>query len=303
MNPERFLYFLILIMTNTFALAANDCSDIGLSLQVLGSGGPEIDDGRASSGYLVRIDGKARIIVDMGGGSALRFEETGASLNDIDLVLMTHFHVDHSNDLPAFIKASYFTGRDRDLLLYGPTGNNLMPSAEAFVDALFGQTGAFRYLNSYITPGEDDYQVLAHNVDAGNRQVHTIFENKAYTVSAVAVHHGAIPAIAWRVDVGDRSIVFSGDMNNAYHSLTALAKDADILVAHNAVPEDASDIAKNLHMPPSTIGRIAGDTGVGQLVLSHRMKRTLGREEETTMLIRKNYTGNIDFADDLDCFR
>jgi ribonuclease BN (tRNA processing enzyme) len=57
-----------------------------------------------------------------------------------------------------------------------------------------------------------------------------------------------------------------------------------------------------LHMPPSVIGEIARTAEVRQLVLSHRMLRTLGHEEETRQLISKSYAGPIAFADDLDCF-
>jgi ribonuclease BN (tRNA processing enzyme) len=55
-------------------------------------------------------------------------------------------------------------------------------------------------------------------------------------------------------------------------------------------------------MPPSTIGRIARDANVKQLVLSHRMRRTLGRESETLEQIRRHYAGPAVFANDLDCF-
>ena len=296
------LFILILLSNSAFASTQTECKGKNLAIQVLGSGGPEIDDNRASTAYLIWIKGKARILVDMGTGSINRFEASAARLNDIDLILMTHFHVDHSNDLPAFIKASYFTGRNRDLALYGPSGNHLMPSAVEFTHALFDDSGAYRYLNSYITQGADDYRLIAHNVNADETTVHPVISNQDYAISAVAVHHGPVPAIAWRIDIDGQSFVFSGDMSNKYQSLSALAKDADILVAHNAVPEDASEIARNLHMPPSIIGRIAGEAKVRQLVLSHRMNRTLGREDETTAYIRQRYSGKINYANDLDCF-
>ncbi|MEO1204683.1 MAG: MBL fold metallo-hydrolase, partial [Pseudomonadota bacterium] len=47
----------------------------GVAVQVLGSGGPIADDDRASSGYLVWVDGKARAMIDAGNGSLLRFAE------------------------------------------------------------------------------------------------------------------------------------------------------------------------------------------------------------------------------------
>jgi ribonuclease BN (tRNA processing enzyme) len=46
----------------------------------------------------------------------------------------------------------------------------------------------------------------------------------------------------------------------------------------------------------------AANAHVRQLVLSHRMLRTLGKENETQAEIRRRYSGPIAFANDLDCF-
>jgi hypothetical protein len=51
---------------------AQTCGGEGVAVQVLRSGGPELQDKRASSSYLVWQDGQARVLVDVGGGSALR---------------------------------------------------------------------------------------------------------------------------------------------------------------------------------------------------------------------------------------
>ena len=59
--------------------AAQSCGVAPVQVQVLGSGGPELADKRASSSYLVWIDGKPRVLVDIGGGAALRFGESGAT--------------------------------------------------------------------------------------------------------------------------------------------------------------------------------------------------------------------------------
>jgi ribonuclease BN (tRNA processing enzyme) len=56
-------------------------------------------------------------------------------------------------------------------------------------------------------------------------------------------------------------------------------------------------------MPPSVIGATAGNAHVHQLVLSHRMLRTLGKEQETESQIRLHYAGPLAFANDLDCFQ
>jgi len=282
---------------------AQECGSTGIYLQVLGSGGPEINDSRASSSYLVWQNGHARIMVDIGPGSMLRYEESGANIDDLSLILLSHLHVDHSADLPALIKGSFFTDRQQDLALYGPGGNAVMPDTIRFVNALFAEPdGAWRYLSDYLGGGEA-YRLVPHNVSVNKTAVQQILTNKDFKISAVAVHHGPIPALAWRVDIDGRSIVFSGDMNGDMHTLPELAADADLLVAHHAIPENASGVARNLHMPPSVIGEIAGKAKVKRLVLSHRMLRTRGHERESKAEIRKHYQGPLHFAEDGQCFK
>jgi ribonuclease BN (tRNA processing enzyme) len=92
-------------------------------------------------------------------------------------------------------------------------------------------------------------------------------------------------------------------MNGDYHTLEKLARGSDLLVAHHADPEGASGVARNLHMPPSVIGQIASDAEVGHVVLTHRMLRTLGKESQSEQVIRKYYTGPLDFADDGECYK
>jgi hypothetical protein len=70
---------------------AQSCGPNGIVAQVLGSGGPELQDKRASSSYLVWQDGKARVLVDAGGGSALRFGESGATMSQLDMILFSTF--------------------------------------------------------------------------------------------------------------------------------------------------------------------------------------------------------------------
>jgi len=302
MLNKYFILLFLMLLACVPAHGKTGCGETGVWLQVLGSGGPELDDGRASSGYVIWHDGKARLVIDMGGGSLFRFEQSGASLNDLDAILFSHLHVDHSSDLPALIKASFFLDRNRDLPLYGPTGNRFMPSATNFLQDLFGPDGAYQYLSRYLD-GSGGYRLLPHDVDASGKAEQVVLADSRYRLTAVPVHHGALPALAWRVAIAGKVIVFSGDMSNNNGTLAVLAKQADLLVAHHAVPEGATGVARNLHMPPSVIGQVAAKAKVKQLVLSHRMNRTLGQEPVSTVHIRKAYNGPLQFADDLQCFR
>ena len=278
-------------------------SSSGLAVQVLGSGGPESQDKRASTSYLIWRDGEAKIVLDAGGGSALRFGESGAQMSQPDVFLFSHFHVDHSSDFPALIFSSWFEDRRSPLPVFGPPGNDFMPSTTEFVHDMFSDPhGVFRYLSELVEPGTGgSYQLRPHNVVVGSAPA-LVFHNGDMTLYAVRVIHGAVPSLAWRVEIGGKRIVFSGDTNGEGDGLTQLARYADLFVAHNAVPEGATGVERSLHMPPSVIGTIAANAHVKQLVLSHRMMRTLGREGETEREIRQRFGGPILFANDLDCF-
>ncbi|WP_036300172.1 MBL fold metallo-hydrolase [Methylomarinum vadi] len=279
------------------------CQKERVQLQILGSGGPELTDRRASTSYLLSLDGNALALIDTGSGSALNFEKSGARLNDLKFVLFSHLHVDHSADFVAFLKAFYFSRRDNDLFVYGPEGNQAMPGTIEFINGLAGSEGIYRYLAEYVdkrTPSR--FKVLPKNIAIDEKTSKEVYRDKQVSLSATPVHHGPIPTLAWRIELAGCAVTFSGDMNNQYRTLNRLAKYSDILVAHNAIPETLVGVGRQLHMPPSEIGKIAVQAQVKKLILSHRMMRTLGDENKTMRIIRQYYQGPIEFADDLDRF-
>ena len=280
------------------------CSPTGVALQVLGSGGPELNDGRSSSSYLIWVDGKARLMVDMGGGSAWRFEESKAQIKDLKAIAFSHLHIDHVADLPVFVKASFFSQRRQDLNLYGPSGNDILPGFDNFIDSLFNrQTGAYKYMGSFFDPqAQTAFKFLPHTLNIDNERIHTIDDLPDITLSAIPVMHGLLPALAWRIDVNGKSITFSGDMNGRTDHLTRLADKTDILIAHTAISEQTKGAGSFLHMKPSKIGQIAAKAQVKQLILSHFMNRSSGRENEIQNQINEQYSGQLDFATDLSCW-
>lgn len=295
---------LLLFSSNLLHAASNStCQKAPLALQVLGSGGPELDDQRASSSYLIWKNGKAKVLIDIGGGAAFRFEQSGAKIEDLAAIAFTHLHVDHSADLPVLVKGAFFSSRQKDLAVFGPEGNQLLPSTTQFMQTLLGQKGVWPYLSDFLPKNTGSaFNFKPSNVKTNSHQIQMVYNRDGIKLSAISTHHGPLPALAWRVDIDEKSISFSGDMNGDLHSLEQLAKNTNMLVAHNAVPESATGVARRLHMPPSVIADIAKTSQSKQLVLSHRMKRTLGKEAQTQKIIQKHYQGSVHFANDLDCF-
>jgi ribonuclease BN (tRNA processing enzyme) len=269
---------------------------------VLGSGGPIADDGRASSSYLVWQDGKARVLVDTGSGSFLRFGESGARFEDLQLVAISHFHTDHSAGLPGLLKTGNFSDRDQSLLISGPSGNGRFPGLKEFLDDLLTPgRGVYRYLGGYLdgSDGLAELETVELPRDAtGPRQV---MDTMDIRVSALPVPHGIVPSLAYRVEVGEKVLVFGADQNGSSERFSTFARNADVLVAHMAIPENAGRVARSLHARPSTIGEMAENASVRLLLLSHFMARSLRDLEVNQALITENYGGEVRLAEDLFC--
>lgn len=97
--------------------------------------------------------------------------------------------------------------------------------------------------------------------------------------------------------------MFSGDTSNQSNSLDRLVQEADLFIAHNAVPETSQDnVANKLHMRPSEIARIAQQGNVKNLLLSHLMRRTEHVKAQTKNIIQVQFDGKIAFANDCDVY-
>lgn len=288
------------------AMTGHCASPEGPMLQVLGSGGPIADDGRASSAYLIWVDGKSRFLVDAGGGTFLRFGEAGAQFDSLQHVAISHFHTDHATDLVALLKSGYFSDRTSALPISGPGGDGDYPGLQTHLESLLNpDSGAFAYLSGYLDGSEGLVKLEATEVDArpGNSvQVYSDPEN-AIRIRAMGVQHGPVPALAYRIEIGDKSIVFSGDQNGNLDKFIGFAANADVLVMHMPVPENITGTGRKLHAPPGIIGKIAALADAKTLILSHFMARSLNNIEENLQFIRSRYSGSIEVSRDLDCFK
>ncbi len=272
----------------------------GVVLQVLGSGGPIADDGRASSAYLVWVDGVSKVLIDAGGGAFLRFGEAGASFTDLDFVGLSHLHTDHSADFPALLKSGNFSGRKRPLHVAGPDADGRFPGLEAWLGRMLDdQSGAYAYLGGFLD-GTAGLPMLVSREVSGE-QASTVYENDGMIVEALHVPHGIVPAVAFKVRVGAETLVFASDQNGSKAAFADFAKEASLLVMHLVIPEGARGVARRLHAPPSVIGMTAEKAGARKLVLSHFMARSLAGLDKNVGLVARHYSGDIVLAEDLAC--
>jgi ribonuclease BN (tRNA processing enzyme) len=291
----------VLLFQLPVAIAKTGC-DAPLAVQVLGSGGPIADDDRASAAYLVWVDGKPRVLVDAGGGSFVRFGQSGADFADLSAILLSHFHTDHAAELPALLKSAWFGPRTAPLPVVGPSGGGHFPSLGGYLEALFGHNGAYAYLGGFLKGGAGSFVLTPVDVDIHQSTAQTVYRDRQLTISALPVPHGPVPALAFRVEVNGHVMVFAGDQNGSDKRFTAFSHGADLMVLHFAIPDDADPIARRLHATPVRLGEMAADSGTHNLVLSHIMQRAWVQREAGIASIRLHYRGPLSLADDLACY-
>ena len=95
-----------------------------MEITILGSGTPIPSNKRSSPSILVNIDDH-NILLDTGPGSLRQLKKNNTSLNQLDNIIYSHFHIDHISDMLPFILSSKHNPeepRTTDLEIIGPMG-------------------------------------------------------------------------------------------------------------------------------------------------------------------------------------
>ena len=285
-NFVNFLFLIILLMPVS---AYSACLQTGVQLQVLGSGGPGHASGRASSAYVVWINGESRILVDAGSGTKNLFHLSGATVEQIDLIALTHLHPDHASELPAILwpGGGSFT-------LAGPDGDGVFPSIREFSEKMFGSGGVFAILADRI-----DYDIV--QLERSSAPVIDVWSAPTIEVTAAAVPHGDVPTLGYRIEAEGNSIGFTSDQNGSDPGFIDFIRGVDYLVIHLAGNEDSTGLMAFLHAKPSVWGQMATAAGVGHVIISHISAPEPDVLEQNLAILSENYDGLLTVAEDLMC--
>lgn len=236
-----------------------------MKLTVIGQWGgyPKVNE--ASSGYLLEHEG-FRLLLDCGSGILSKMPEI-VSPEQLDAVILSHYHPDHIADIGVLQHARLIQGflgnKSAILPIYGHGQDQAEFSKLTYKD---------------ITKGiiYDPNKVLA----AGPFQI-TFME----TVHPVTCY-------AMKVTAGGKTLVYTGD--TAYkEAFVAFCKDADMLLSEcNFYGEQSGKGAG--HMNSFDAGRLANAANVGHLVLTHLPH--YGRIEQLKEEAEQVYAGQVSLA-------
>ena len=246
-----------------------------LRVHVLGSGTcvPSLD--RHPCSVLLEWEG-IRILVDAGCGTVHRLLALGRSIDDLDAVFLSHFHLDHAGEVPSLLFSTNYPEFDRikPLTLVGGTG--LVPWFEGLRRA-FGHT-------------IDLPEPFFNCVELG--------ESGRFTMGELKISYGPVAhrpeSRAFRFETPDGfAVVYAGD-TDVTERLVDLSRGADILICECAMPEGRKMPG---HLIPSQAGDMAQQAGVKTLVLTHFYPACEG--EDLVSPCAGKFSGQIVLARDL----
>ena len=213
-----------------------------MKIKVLGTGTCVPSLQRGSSSYLVKTK-ELNILVDAGPSVVRRLLEFGVTTRDVDVIILTHFHVDHTADISTFLFASNYDveARTKPLAILGGQGTHV------FFEKLLK-------VYPWLSPKSYDLSVREASGEALNYG--------DLVITSAGVEHND-ESIAVRIDQ-EKSVTFSGDTDYS-RNLVRLASGTDLLVAECSFPEKKVKGHLNL----VTLDRIVEEAKPKRVLISH----------------------------------
>src|ERR1700694_5416315 len=227
-----------------------------MRLQFVGCGDALGSGGRYNTCFHVTGE-HVHFLIDCGASSLPALKRLGINRDDIDLILITHFHGDHFAGLPFLLLDAQFTRRTRPLVIAGPEG----------IDTRLTQVMEALFENSSKTKHRFDLSVVALKPEETR-------SFGAVDVTPYPVVHGDSggPFLAYRIETEGRVIAYSAD-TELTETLIPAARDADLFIAEAYYYDK---VVKN-HLSLKTLEAHLPEIQPKRLVLTHMSDDMLGR--------------------------
>lgn len=245
-----------------------------MKLTILGSGSPEPYMRRASSGYLLEI-GDDTILFDCGGGVFDNLIRSGRKPSDITHLFFSHLHSDHMMDYARLVHAAWDEG-GAPIKVFGP------PPIADISQGYFGPEGIFSHdlrSRTELLPSQEVWKARGGTLprpwpapEVTEIAVDFAHDGGDWRLTTCEVPHGqpALQCMAFRIESGDKSFVYSGDAGRC-EALEALCHKADLLLhwCYRLDGETPPAVMRDLTPTPSEIAAMATRTKVQRLLLTH----------------------------------
>ena len=300
------------IITVTILLAlgsqakVSNAQEYDIKLTFLGTGAPRPSPKRYGPSILLEA-GETKLLVDAGPGMRQRVFQAGGFelLTDIDTVLITHLHFDHTIDLPNLWLTGWLFGRKKNMRVYGPEGT------EEFMgnfEKAFDWDLRYRYLTNVHVEGSD---LITTDIEPG-----VFYNQNGIKITAFDVAHLPLDpeteellglegaTFGYRVDYKGRSVVFSGDTRSLPGSkIIEISKGVDVLIHETQIPYPGdskeaklANVSMIVHSSPEQVAYVFNETRPRLGIYHHIIPPETTRDE---LLGMTDYDGRMEVAEDL----
>ncbi len=235
-----------------------------MKFTVIGYWGAYPEKESATSCYVLETEEK-NVVIDLGSGALSRLFRH-YELEDLDAVVLSHFHHDHIADLGslqyALLVQQHLNDSKTKIPIYAAKDN------------------------------KKDFERLTHNGTIGKayqegRELHI----GEVMFSFLRTKHPK-PCYAMRMTDGERTIVYTAD-TSYFSGLVDFARDADLLVAETSFYQ-GMDGKQAGHLTSEEVGKLASKANVGELWLTHLPH--FGDHQDLVKEAQAQYNGNIQLA-------
>jgi len=245
-----------------------------MEITIIGSGTGVPYLRRGSPATVITVENHA-LLLDSGSGTLRRMLEAGIDFKDVDYLLYSHFHPDHTADLVPFLFASNYGSdelRTGDLTIIGPVG------MAAFYDKMKGIYG------KWIVP--QGYSLSIQEISTGEVSCGD------FSIRGFPLAHTE-QSVGFRLTAEQEKVAsYSGDTDYC-SNLIALARDAGVLIVECSFP-DARKVEG--HLTPSLAGRVAREAGCTKVVLTHLYPPC--DSDDVVGTVKQEFSGEVVLAED-----
>ena len=316
-NPPDSLVDLVFKFAMDQQLGRNTFDEDALYAITTGTGAPLPEAERAGPQAVV-VAGDEVLVFDAGPGSTRQLALTGISVGSVDALFLTHYHSDHIGDIGELMLQHWTSeGTAAPLPVYGPPGVDTV--VEGFEHAYtLDKSYRIAHHGVEVMP-TSGFGAEVHPFDLGADLMssQTVYASGEVEVIAFNVDHAPVfPAVGYRVNYKDRSVVITGDTVYT-ESLVKHAMKADLLISealnhdYSQMISDASKerennlsvVAKDIktyHIRPDEVGIVARDADVSYLLVTHILPPIPAQILKNGFLrgTKEIYKGNVYLAND-----
>lgn len=301
-----------------------------LDITLLGTGGGMPMPNRHLSSTIITYNGR-KILFDCGEGTQVAMRKWRTGFRSIDIILLTHFHGDHTFGLPGLLATIGNSDRRKPIIVIGPAGLKYIMSS------VLNLTGKLPFDIKLI---EEPKMKLGFNIKTEILELVNQDKSELY-ISNINLEHSSqclgykiyvprspkfnpqkaieydIPVKYWSILQSGREVEYNGRIFKANmvlgeeregltfsyvtdsrpnDQITEFVRDSNYLVCEGTYGDDADldKARKNTHMTFSEAAELAKAANVDKLLLTHfspSMDSMEKYREETTRIFKNTIIG------------